>query len=308
MADNSADFLSSVKNREASSFRQWTRKRYGSDWANTPRQLPFGEHGFSMLIRVLSNGKSHSILFDTGNSPNGVLENSKRMGLDLIEIEGVVLSHGHYDHTGGLLSVIKAINRVDLPVVVHEDMFARRGIANPDGSIRLYPEFPSKDMLRSVLLISHKQPLLLADGLALVTGEIRRQTSYEKGYLAHRAFVRGSWKPDPWIWDDRALVIRVKGKGLVVFSGCAHAGIVNTIKYAQTVAGSERVYAVLGGFHLAGKEGEGRIEQTLKELKQVNPKLVVPSHCTGWRAMCAIASEFPDAFVWNNVGNLYTFE
>jgi 7,8-dihydropterin-6-yl-methyl-4-(beta-D-ribofuranosyl)aminobenzene 5'-phosphate synthase len=305
LVDSSLDFLSTVDNKEASSLRQWTRKRYGREWANTHYQLPFAEHGFSMLIRVLAEGKSHSILFDTGNSPNGVVENSTRMGLDLSEIESIVLSHGHYDHSGGLLSVLKAINKFDLPIIVHDDMFTKRGVENQDGSIRPYPEFPSKEMLSSTRLISTKQPLLIANGLALVTGEIPRQTSYEKGFLPHRAFVHGSWHPDPWIWDDRAFIIRVKGKGLVIFTGCAHAGIINTVQYSQTIAGSDGVYAVIGGFHLAGKEGESRIEQTVKELKRTNPKLVVPSHCTGWRAMCTIANGLPDAFVWNSVGNLY---
>jgi 7,8-dihydropterin-6-yl-methyl-4-(beta-D-ribofuranosyl)aminobenzene 5'-phosphate synthase len=101
LVDSSLDFLSTVDNKEASPFRQWTRKRYGREWANTHPQLPFAEHGFSMLIRILAEGKSHSILFDTGNSPNGVVENSTRMGLVLSEIEGIVLSHGHYDHSGG---------------------------------------------------------------------------------------------------------------------------------------------------------------------------------------------------------------
>ena len=139
----------------------------------------------------------------------------------------------------------------------------------------------------------------------LVTGEIPRETSFEKGYLQQKALINGSWLPDPLILDDRAAVFNVKGKGLVIISGCAHAGIINTITYAQRITGVPRIYAVMGGFHLAGKENENRIEQTAKELKQVNPKLVVPSHCTGWRAMFTIASALPDAFVWNSVGNFY---
>jgi 7,8-dihydropterin-6-yl-methyl-4-(beta-D-ribofuranosyl)aminobenzene 5'-phosphate synthase len=216
-----------------------------------------------------------------------------------------VLSHGHYDHSGGLVSVLKAINKVDLPIIVHDDMFKKRGVANQDGTIRTYPEFPTKEQIGSAQLTSTKKPILIADDLALVTGEIPRLTSYEKGYLPHRAFVHGSWQPDPWIRDDRAIVINIKGKGLVILTGCAHAGIINTVHYSQKITRLNSVYAVIGGFHLAGKEGESRIEQTVKELRQVNPKLVVPSHCTGWRAMCTIANELPDAFVWNSVGNLY---
>jgi 7,8-dihydropterin-6-yl-methyl-4-(beta-D-ribofuranosyl)aminobenzene 5'-phosphate synthase len=227
------------------------------------------------------------------------------MGLDLSEIESIVLSHGHYDHSGGLFSVIKAINRVDLPIIVHEDMFSKKGVANQDGSIRPYPEFPTREQLSSARLINAKQPYLIDDAMILVIGEIPRETSFEKGFLQHRTLIDGVWQPEPLILDDRAVVFNVKGKGLVVISGCAHAGIINTISYAQRISGVVNIYAVMGGFHLAGKENESRIDQTVKELRRISPKLIVPSHCTGWRGMCAIAKALPEIFVWNSVGNLY---
>jgi 7,8-dihydropterin-6-yl-methyl-4-(beta-D-ribofuranosyl)aminobenzene 5'-phosphate synthase len=305
LVDNSVNSLSTTDKKEANSFRQWTKKRYGQEWARKHSQLPRAEHGFSMLIRVLSGRKSNTILFDTGSSSGGVIENAKIMGLDLSEVECIVLSHGHYDHFGGLLSSLRAINKANLPIIVHEDMFKTRGTANHDGTIRPYPEFPTKEQLHSAQLIDTKQPLLIADGLILVTGEIPRETSFEKGYLQHRVLVNGLWRSDPWIWDDRAVVINLKGKGLVIISGCAHAGIINTISHSQRITGIMNIYAVMGGFHLAGKENENRIERTVKELKQISPKLIVPSHCSGWRAICAIAKTLPDAFVWNSVGNLY---
>jgi 7,8-dihydropterin-6-yl-methyl-4-(beta-D-ribofuranosyl)aminobenzene 5'-phosphate synthase len=305
LVDNSVDFLSTIDKKEPQSFRQWTKRRNGEEWTRTHSQLPLAEHGFSMLIRVLRGRKTVSILFDTGISSNGVVENAKRMGLDLREVECIVLSHGHYDHFGGLISVLKTINKTNLPLIVHEDMFRTRGIANSDGTIRIYPEFPTKEQLSSAHLIRTKQPYLIANDMILVTGEIPRETSFEKGFLQHRAFINGTWQPHPLILDDRAVVFNVREKGLVIISGCAHAGIINTITYAQRITGVPRVYAVIGGFHLAGKENEHRIEQTVKELERVNPRLVVPSHCTGWRAICTIASALPDAFVWNSVGNLY---
>jgi 7,8-dihydropterin-6-yl-methyl-4-(beta-D-ribofuranosyl)aminobenzene 5'-phosphate synthase len=304
LVDNTVDFLSATNKAGAYPLRQWTKKRYNEDWMHTHTQLPIGEHGFSMLIRVQSEGKSRSILFDTGCSAEGVVENASRMGVNLTEVGCIVLSHGHWDHTGGLLSASKAVGKANLPVVIHEEMFRTRGSANPDGSVRKYAPFPSKEQLKGKL-IETKQPFAVAEGAVLVTGEIPRKTSFEQGYMQHRFLKEGTWKPDTLIVDERAVVLNVKGKGLIVVSGCAHAGIINTVNYAKQITGVGEVYAVLGGFHLAGKENEKRIQPTINELKQINPKLIVPCHCTGWRAMCAIAEVLPEAFVWNSVGNLY---
>ena len=162
LVDNSVDFLSTIDKKEAHSFRQWTKKWNGQEFAKNHSQLPFAEHGFSMLVRVLRGRKSVSILFDTGISADGVVENAKRIGLDLSEVEYVVLSHGHYDHFGGLVSALKTINKANLPLIVHEDMFKTRGTANTGGTIRTYPKFPTKEQLGSAQLINTKQPYLIA--------------------------------------------------------------------------------------------------------------------------------------------------
>jgi 7,8-dihydropterin-6-yl-methyl-4-(beta-D-ribofuranosyl)aminobenzene 5'-phosphate synthase len=306
LVDNSADFVSTPSRAEVQSFRQWTNKRYGQEWAKDHSELPVAEHGFSMFIRILQGGKSSSILFDTGVSSEGVTINAERMGIDLSEVECVVLSHGHYDHAGGLLSALEAINNVNLPLIVHEDMFKKRGTITPDGKIRVHQEFPTKQQLTQAELIVTKKPLLIANGKILITGEIPRETDFEKGFLNHKALINGTWQPDPLIWDDRAVIVNVKGKGLVILSGCAHSGIINTVSYAQKITGIKNIYAIIGGFHLAGKNFENRIEQTIKELKKISPKIIVPTHCTGWRAIIAIADAMPEAFVWNSVGNLYS--
>ena len=305
LVDNSIDFLSTVNNKHVQSFMQWTRDRYGGEWTSKHAQLPFAEHGFSMLIRIFNQDKSESILFDTGGSPEAIIENAKRMGMSLSEVGCIVLSHGHYDHFGGLLSAVKAVGKAGLPIIVHEDMFRDRGTAYSDGTIRKYADFPTEVQLNSAKVIFTKQPFLIAGSSVCVTGEIPRTTSFETGLMNHKSFVNGSWQPDPLIMDDRAIVMNVKGKGLVILSGCAHAGIINTINYARQISGVENVYAVMGGFHLAGKDFEDKIELPIKELVCINPELIVPSHCTGWRAMFAISQALPDAFVWNSVGNLY---
>lgn len=302
LVDNTLDILSTPSNPQVQSFWQWVKPRPKQD---SPSKLPSAEHGFSMLVKLFNGESATTFLFDTGGSAQVITENSQIMGLNLNEVDFVVLSHGHYDHFGGLLSVIDVVRKKDLPVIVHEDMFKPRGTASRVGNIREYPKFPNQTQLESTKLIKTKQPYLVANEHACITGEIPRRTSFEKGLMHQRTLVEGVWQPDPLIADDRAVIINIKDKGLVVLSGCAHAGIINTINYAMEITGIDTVYAVLGGFHLAGKGFEDKIASTVAEFAKVKPSLVVPSHCTGWRAILAISQAFPDAFVWNSVGNLY---
>ncbi len=308
LMDNTIDFLSTNIRKEVQSLKHWTKLKYGPEWTSTHTELLFAEHGFSMLIRVSTNKKCWSILFDTGISSKGVIINAKRMGIDLSEVSYVVLSHGHYDHFGGLQAIVEAVNKIDLPIIAHEDMLKRRGTASLGGDIKEHPHFPSLEQLTTAKIVNTKKPHLIANDLACITGEIPRKVTFEKGLMQSRIYSDNSWQPDPLVLDDRSLVVNIKDKGLVIISGCAHAGIINTIRYAQQITGLTKVYAILGGFHLAGKEFEKRIEPTVEELKEINPELIVPSHCTGWRALISIAQAFPKAFVCNSVGNIYQFE
>jgi len=132
--DNSVDYLSTIQKAEVKNLREWTKRHF------IP---PIAEHGFSMPVLIYDGNKLHSILFDAGSSPNGVVTNARRMGINLAEMEGVELSHGHYDHFGGLPAIVKAVNKNDLPIIVHEDMFKIRSVANTEGTVRRYPLFPT---------------------------------------------------------------------------------------------------------------------------------------------------------------------
>ena len=261
------------------------------------------EPGFSALVRVSAQGRERTVLFDTGVSPMGMVENMRRLGLDPGDIEVVVLSHGHWDHVTGIEGLVKTLGRANLPVLIHPEFWNRRRIRFPG----LDPaELPSTS--RSALvgagfeIVEERQPSFLLDGAILITGEVDRTTPFEIGFQGHEAFREGTWQADPLILDDQALIVRLRDRGLVVLSGCGHAGIVNTVRYAQKLTGEPKLAAIIGGFHLSGPMFEPVIEPTVRAFNELAPSLLVPAHCTGWRAVHQLAAHYPDAFVPSTVG------
>jgi 7,8-dihydropterin-6-yl-methyl-4-(beta-D-ribofuranosyl)aminobenzene 5'-phosphate synthase len=134
---------------------------------------------------------------------------------------------------------------------------------------------------------------------------VHRTTDFETGFPLHYALQGTEWRKDPYIHDDQAVVVKVRNKGLVVLTGCGHAGAINTIRQAQALTGEQKIHAVIGGFHLSGPLFEPIIAPTVAALKELAPELIVPAHCTGWKAVHAIARELPHAFVQNSVGTKF---
>lgn len=261
------------------------------------------EHGVSMLVTTYSNGNKDSFLFDTGVTLDGVLHNMDVMEVKGNELHAVVLSHGHTDHTRGLMGFIKRYGRPRVPIVLHPDAYLKRKNIQPDGHESEHIPPSKKDLeAEDVQIIEERGPTMLIADHALVTGQIPRTTTFEMGSPRQVALIDGKWQPDPWIHDDQAIVINVKEKGLVVLTGCGHAGVINTLKCARELTGVSQVHAVIGGFHLTGPIFEPIIEPTIQALKEFNPGVIVPEHCTGWKATHLIAREFPEAFVPNSVG------
>jgi 7,8-dihydropterin-6-yl-methyl-4-(beta-D-ribofuranosyl)aminobenzene 5'-phosphate synthase len=265
------------------------------------------EPGFSALVRVEKAGRTRTVLFDTGVSPGGMVENMRRLGIAPADVEVIVLSHGHWDHVTGMEGLVSALGRTHLPVMIHPEFWNRRRVRFPG----LEPaELPATS--RSALeemgfaIVDERQPSFLLDGAVLITGEVDRTTAFETGFQGHEAMRDGEWQADPLILDDQALVVSLGDRGLVILSGCGHAGIVNTVRYARKLTGTDAIAAIVGGFHLSGPMFEPIIEPTVEAFADLSPSLLMPAHCTGWRAVHRLASRFPDAFVMSTVGTTIT--
>jgi len=272
-----------------------------------PTDSLVAEHGLSQLVRVFAGGSTHTMLFDTGYTQSGVPHNLEVLGINLEGIEAVVMSHGHMDHTGSLYPILERLGR-PVPVVAHPEAFhTPRYFGLRDGRKLRFPVTLRKDDLIRFggEVLESREPLLLADGTVLVTGEVERTTPFEKGLPNATLERNGKEEKDP-IRDDQALVIHLKGKGLVIVSGCAHAGIVNTVLHAKKITAVNEVYAVIGGFHLSGPMFEPIIEKTVEALNKMNLKMIVPMDCTGWKAIQRFAEAFPDSFVLNSVGTTFS--
>jgi 7,8-dihydropterin-6-yl-methyl-4-(beta-D-ribofuranosyl)aminobenzene 5'-phosphate synthase len=270
-----------------------------------PDQL-IAEHGFSMLVTVTKAGRDLRILFDAGTSPDGVAENMRRLGIDPGSIEVIVCSHGHFDHTTGLDGLISVLGQANLPVLIHPHFWRQRRVLLPGREPQEIPT-TSRQALEGAgfQVIEERQPSFLFDNSVLVTGEVPRTTGYEPGFPMQQAWLEGSWQPDPLVLDDQALIVNVTGKGLVVLTGCGHAGVVNIARYASLLTGGQPLHALLGGFHLNGPVFEPLIPRVLDDLGAMNPGVLVPAHCTGWRAQHAMSARFPEAFVPNTVGTTF---
>ncbi|KKZ57809.1 hypothetical protein EMCG_05560 [[Emmonsia] crescens] len=271
-------------------------------------------HGLSVLLTAVKGDERRTMLFDAGPTEESWGRNAERLKLELSSVERIQLSHWHRDHSGGMLKAIqmikdakdgKGLSNDDLVVDLHPSRPDYRGIQMGKETLSLQADPTFQEIEEAGAKVEkHREAHTVLDGMFLISGEIPRETEYEMGLKNGIRFHRasGKWESDELITDERFLACNIKGKGIVVFSGCSHAGIVNATKHAVELIGKDNaLYAVFGGYHLATSE-KAYIDATVKDLKVLDPKVLLPGHCSGWRVKFEIEKEMPGRLVPSSVG------
>ncbi|MGD9866665.1 MAG: MBL fold metallo-hydrolase [Hyphomicrobiales bacterium] len=255
--------------------------------------------GLSLLVTARAGGSEHAVLFDSGPEGSCFARNGKALGVPFGKIDEAVFSHGHWDHVGGMTTALELI-RADnggrhIPVHANAGMFVQRAMRTPRGGYLPFTDVPSPDQIEKAggKLVLEDGARPLGGGLFHLSGEIPRTTSYEKGLPGHvRRGADGGWLDDALILDERFLAVHVRGKGIIVFSACSHAGIVNVLRHAREIFAPVPLYGVMGGFHLSGAACEPIIPETVADLGGFGLEMLVPGHCTGWRAIYRLIEAF----------------
>lgn len=284
------------------------------------------EHGLSALVDLKSAGVR--ILWDAGITRVALIENMRRMKIDTGTIDKIALSHGHPDHIMAMTDVIKMIagtppprnwdakaspdemrswmKSLRMPLIAHPAAFRERWKKFPDGN-KYGPMITPRGEWEAAgaEIVLSEGPYQLGTGCWL-TGAVPRKTFEKAGTPPIFAYRDGDEFIRDYVDDDQAIVINIKDKGLVIVAGCAHSGILNTINYAREISGVEKVWGILGGFHLISSTEE-EIQRTIDEIKDMNPEIIVPTHCTGFTAIRMFANQMPEVFVLGVVGTTYLF-
>jgi 7,8-dihydropterin-6-yl-methyl-4-(beta-D-ribofuranosyl)aminobenzene 5'-phosphate synthase len=262
------------------------------------------QHGLSILLKITSKNVEKNILLDTGSNADTILHNMDILGLKPNMIDMIFLTHCHYDHTGGLIGLLKAINK-EVPVIAHPAIFRDIYIFRP--SLRVDAFMTKENSKQAILnnkgrLVLLDEPFNLMDGV-ISTGEVERTVDFEEPGVETYNVKDGKIVRDA-IMDDMALVLNIKNKGLLVVTGCSHAGIVNILKHSMKITGINKIYGVMGGFHLISATSE-RVNKTISFFQEMDIKLVLGGHCTGFNALSKMSKELDEKFICLNSGLTY---
>lgn len=309
--DNVSDGLSTAPDGVESEFTHALRR---GRQPGSAASLCAAVHGASYLITARRGPEERTVLFDAGPEEYAFERNCGRLDIDLGTVDAIVLSHGHFDHCGGVLVALNQARqpglRPRLPVYVHPDMFAQRGLRLPGGAVSAMDPIAGPEELddHGAEVIARRDATTLLDNMFFLSGEIPRTTPFEPGFPGHvRRDPGGPWTADEEIRDERWLGVHVAGKGVVAFSACSHAGVVNVVRDVESAFGGVPVHAVVGGLHLSGAN-ERHIAETVECLLPHRLASLAVGHCTGWRATAALAAALGDDVVAPSaVGKRYTY-
>ena len=277
---------------------------------------PQAENGLSILVTAQTGRYTKTILFDVGLTGSVLLHNLRALRVDSREIDGVVISHGHPDHFGGILPLLDIFERT-MPVATHPDAFLPRFAVMGDGRVSNYYNqgFTAESMERH-----GGRPILNHGALDLgcgiyTTGFIPRKISFEGPQEPSHEHAPGLYQVSAdgeygldHVLDEQGLVINVKNKGLVVITGCAHAGVLNTVDRAREMFDDTHVLAAIGGFHLGfPTTPESNVQLTLDGMLDRDIKHVVPMHCSGLRTHARFSMDAPERYIQPSVGTVLSF-
>jgi 7,8-dihydropterin-6-yl-methyl-4-(beta-D-ribofuranosyl)aminobenzene 5'-phosphate synthase len=308
LADNVTDGLSSNPSFVESEMANLGRRNISF----SARCLCCAVHGLSCLVTVHRGETTRTVLFDSGPEDYAFERNVSRLGIDLGVVESIVLSHGHWDHSGAMLLALGLIRSRNggrkVPFYAHPGMFVTRGLRTPNGSVRRMDDVPSAQELTDfgAEIGGDDRSAAAARRAIPCVGRNSRVSGFERGLPGQVKRTANGWEPDELLMDERWLAVNVVGKGLIVFSACSHAGIVNVCRHARASFPALPIHAIMGGFHLSGPN-EAIIPQTVEALREFQIKTIAAGHCTGWRATTALSNAFADALAPLAVGKQFTF-
>ncbi len=264
------------------------------------------QHGVSFLLEGSSGSDIRYILVDVGQNSQALLHNMSLMEISPSCVDTIVLTHCHYDHTQGVVKMLQQIGRNGIRVVAHSTIFRPHFITEPyERQVGIQPEDSRQKMEASgASVLLSKEPIQLMTGMS-TTGEINRRTDFEEVGIALKTREAGEVKEDHML-DDISVVAKIRGKGLVVITGCSHAGIINILLQAKEMTGCDRIEGIIGGFHLI-EAPEARILRTVAELVRLKPARIIAGHCTGFRAQVELFNAFRDEFAPLRTGMRLSF-
>ena len=254
-----------------------------------------GQHGVSFLLEGAKGSDVMRILVDVGQNSQALLNNMKLMNISPSIIDAVVLTHCHYDHTQGVAKMLREIGKRDIQVIAHRDIFRLNFVTEPYlRHVGIMPGDSREEIEKAGgSLLLTRDPVKLMSGIT-TTGEVKRQTDFEEVGIALKT-IEGGEVVDDQMLDDISVVANINGKGLVIVTGCSHAGIVNIARHAVELTGCDKIEGIFGGLHLVDAS-DVRIRRTSEELSKLNPEWICVGHCTGFKAQVELYLTFRERF------------